>query len=100
MDPGGQKDPRRRCKHANFVGDTLVPGEAEFLFTAYSVFTVHKVTWGKGGDMHHVELDAASDNKELLDTSGGTGGGQGGGGAAARWAAPAGSETLELAPWI
>ena len=66
---------------------TTVGGEAEFLFAPYSIFTVRNVTWGQGGAPHRIELDAATDN--LVQAEGGDG----------RWATPAGSEDLPLAPW-
>ena len=87
VDPEGQQDPTKRCKHVNFVEHSLVPGESEYLFTAYSIFTVRRVTWGGGGEPHRIELDAASDNSVAAE------GGDG------RWATPAGSERLPLAPW-
>ena len=68
----------------------LAPGasaEQEYLFTAYSIFTVRSVAWGAGGAPHRIELDAASDNR--VEAEGGEG----------RWATPAGSEHLPLAPW-
>ena len=87
VDPAGEGDTSKRCKHVNFVEHSLVPGEQEYLFTAYSIFTVRSVTWGAGGAPHRIELDAASDNQAAAE------GGQG------RWATPAGSEGLPLAPW-
>ena len=87
VDPEGQQDQTKRCKHVNFVKHSLVAGESEYLFTAYSIFTVRRVTWGGGGEPHRIELDAASDNS--VDAEGGDG----------RWATPAGSERLPLAPW-
>ena len=87
MDPAGEHDEAKRCKHVNLVEVSLVPGEQEYLFTAYSIFTVRRVEWGQGGAQHVVELDAASDNNAAAE------GGQG------RWATPAGSEQLPLAPW-
>ena len=87
VDPAGEQDVARRCKHVNFVEHSLVPGEREYLFTAYSIFTVRAVTWGAGGAPHRIELDAASDNTAAAE------GGHG------RWATPAGSEELPLAPW-
>lgn len=65
-----------------------VQEEQEYLFVAYSIFTVRSVRWGEGGARHEIELDAASDNSP---------GAEGGGGGA--WATPAGSEELPLAPW-
>jgi hypothetical protein len=87
VDPAGQHDVSKRCKHVNFVEHSLVPGEQEYLFSAYSIFTVRAVTWGEGGAPHRIELDAASDNQ--VDAEGGDG----------RWATPPGSEQLPLAPW-
>ena len=93
MDPAGEHDSSRRCKHVNFVSHSLIvdaagnPAEQEYLFTAYSIFTVRAVTWGVGGAPHRIELDAASDNAAAAE------GGYG------RWATPAGSEELPLAPW-
>ena len=86
VDPDGEHDQTKRCKHVNFVTHSLVGGEAEYLFTAYSIFTVRAVSWGAGGAMHRIELDAASDNR--VDAEGGNG----------RWATPVGSEDLPLAP--
>ena len=42
-----------------------VPGEEEYLFAPYSVFTVLRSTWNAGttADPHEVELLAAVDNK-------------------------------------
>ena len=88
VDPAGEHDLTKRCKHVNFVKHSLVPGEQEYLFTAYSIFTVRSVTWGSGGAPHRIELDAASDNRVEAE---GTGGG--------RWATPIGSLELPLAPW-
>ena len=87
VDPAGEHDATKRCKHVNFVEHSLVPGEEEYLFAAYSIFTVRKVTWGQNGAPHLIELDAASDNKP--DAEGGSG----------RWATPIGSEGLPSAPW-
>jgi hypothetical protein len=87
VDPAGEHDLTKRCKHVNFVKHSLVPGEQEYLFTAYSIFTVRSVTWGVGGAPHRIELDAASDNRVAAE------GGEG------RWATPIGSESLPNAPW-
>ena len=42
-----------------------VPGEEEYLFAPYSVFTFRRSTWNAGttADPHEVELLAAVDNK-------------------------------------
>ncbi len=93
MDPAGEADVTKRCKHVNFVSHSLVvdelgdPVEQEYLFTAYSIFTVRAVAWGEGGAPHRIELDAATDNR--AEAEGGDG----------RWATPAGSEALPPAPW-
>ena len=87
VDPAGEHDLAKRCKHVNFVEHSLVPGEEEYLFTAYSIFTVRSVAWGAGGAPHRIELDAASDNRAEAE------------GGAGRWATPANSEHLPLAPW-
>ena len=87
VDPEAETDVAKRCKHVNFVEHSLVPGEQEYLFTAYSIFTVRAVAWGVGGAPHRIEIDAASDNQAAAE------GGQG------RWATPVGSEELPLAPW-
>ena len=71
VDPAGADDVAKRCKHVNFVEHSLVPGEQEYLFTAYSIFTVRAVTWGAGAAPHRIELDAASDNQAA--TEGGEG---------------------------
>ncbi len=40
LDPRGRNIPEFRCRHVNFLENTQIPGEEEFLFTPYSVFTV------------------------------------------------------------
>ena len=93
VDPAGEAEPSKRCRHVNFVSHSLVadhagnPLEQEYLFAAYSIFTVRAVAWGEGGAPHRIELDAASDNGREAE------------GGAGRWATPAGSEALPLAPW-
>lgn len=41
-----------------------VPGEDEYLFVPYSVFTVTRVVWAEGTpeNPHKIELEAAKDN--------------------------------------
>ena len=90
VDPAGEHDPTKRCKHVNFVQHSLVVGESEYLFTAYSIFTVRSVHWGVGGAAHRIELDAASDNRVEAEATHRDDG---------RWGTPVGSETLPLAPW-
>jgi hypothetical protein len=57
-------DPRRRCVHVNYVERvTAVPGEQEFLYAAYSTFTVQAITYN--ADQHWVvDLFAAPDNRD------------------------------------
>jgi hypothetical protein len=89
VNPAGAADRAQRCKHVNLVTHRSpgVPDEQEYLFTAYSIFTVRSVTWGQGGAPHQIELNAASDNNPAAE-----GGGHG------AWASPGGSD-LPLAPW-
>ena len=58
-----------RCKHVNFVTRTNVPGEEEFLFSQYSVFTIKETRWSKAAvvdevNPHVITLIAAIDNKK------------------------------------
>ena len=67
QDRRGEESRRYRCKHVNYVNRTNVAGEEEYLFSAYSVFTVMRVAWQAnptGSNPHVVELKAAIDNKE------------------------------------
>ena len=57
---------RPGCKHVNLVTHTNVVGELEFLFAAYSAFTVVSVEWAARPDdetPHVVVLQAAIDNR-------------------------------------
>jgi hypothetical protein len=70
-------DARSPMYNASLVKkNTLIPGEEEFLFVPYSVFTIDKVTWRHGTkhQPHEILLKASSDNT-------------------------AEPEDLELAPW-
>ena len=63
VDPAGEHDRTRRCKHVNYVLKSLVGGEKEYLFTAYSVFTVRRVEWSDDNTtLSRIELEAALDN--------------------------------------
>ena len=66
VDPEGEHQPGKLCRHVNYVAKTHVPGEQEYLFTAYSVFTIRQVTWSVNPQAtpHEIELDAALDNQE------------------------------------
>jgi hypothetical protein len=63
VDPAGEHDRTRRCKHVNYVRKSLVGGEKEYLFTAYSVFTVRDVQWSDDNKtLSRIVLEAALDN--------------------------------------
>ena len=63
MDPAGENDPARRCKHVNYVRNGLAGDEREYLCTAYSVFTVRRVEWSADATtLSRIELEAALDN--------------------------------------
>ena len=62
VDPRGRDDPAYRCKHVNFVRHSHVHGEHEYLFTAYSVFTVRRCVWAEGKELSRIEVDATLDN--------------------------------------
>jgi len=62
VDPRGRDDAAHRCKHVNFVRHALVEGEHEYLFAAYSVFTVRRCVWADGDELSRIEIDAALDN--------------------------------------
>ena len=64
VDPAGEHEPARRCKNVKYVRHTLVEGEREYLFAAYSAFTIRKVSWSADpmATPHCIELDAALDN--------------------------------------
>ena len=55
------------CKHVNFLQRSNVEGEEEFLFTAYSVFTVRSRDIKSGPtnwmDPHKIVLEVAPDNR-------------------------------------
>lgn len=89
VDPAGAEDATKRCKHANLIKYSIVPGEREYLFSAYSIFTVRSVVWGVDGAHHRIHLDAATNNHPRSDAERGDG----------RWGTPVGSEELPLAPY-
>ena len=43
VDPEGEDDEEELCQNANYIANTHIPGEDEYLFVPYSVFTVTKV---------------------------------------------------------
>ena len=70
VDPRGKDFARYRCKHVNFVENSNVSGEREFLYAPYSVFTVESAYFPSDGEVLDennpaiVELLAASDNSK------------------------------------
>lgn len=66
LDPRGETQFKYRCKQVNLVERTNVAGEEEFLFAAYSAFTVQEVAWGAGTDdePHVIRVHAAIDNRK------------------------------------
>ena len=63
FDPRGKEHPEYRVKHMTFVSKTLIPGEREYLFAPYSVFTLVSVKWSVH-DTIKFTIRAARDNKE------------------------------------
>jgi hypothetical protein len=71
-DPQGDNLPGHRCKHVNLLRVSHVPDELEFLFQAYSVFTVRDVQWSAVAPAtmaqpHRITLVPASDNALELE---------------------------------
>ncbi len=63
VDPAGELDRGRRCKHVNYVLRSLAGDEKEYLFAAYSVFTVRQCEWSDDPTLpSRIVLDAALDN--------------------------------------
>ena len=67
--PRAEASVEYRCRHVSYISDSMtnVPGEGEYLFAPYSVFTIRRVCWSDNptaGNPHVVELDVAVDNKE------------------------------------
>ena len=62
-------DPVQRCNHVNLVTATHVPGEFEFLFSAYSAFEVVRVHWSPTPQdkttPHEITLRAVPDNRAV-----------------------------------
>ena len=64
FDRRGKTEEKYRVRHMSFVMNTSVPGEAEYLFAPYSVFTLQSVKWGTNPPQHHFVIKAAIDNRE------------------------------------
>ena len=64
FDPRGELNPHYRVRHMTFVNKTLIPGEGEYLFAPYSVFTLVSINWSANRDKpHEFTILAARDNK-------------------------------------
>ena len=66
----GATDPKYRCKHAHYVSNSNGGREDEFLFAAYSAFTVLAVRWlpAAADNPHVIEVEAVLDNYAVPDT--------------------------------
>ena len=65
VDPEGEEDEDELCQNANFITNTLVPGEDEYLFVPYSAFTVTKVEISPTPNYkkpHRIYIEASSDS--------------------------------------
>lgn len=81
LDKRGKTQAKYRVSHMTYVNKTLIPGEGEYLFAPYSVFTVKNVSWSSSTDEpHHITIQAAYDNLASEDGK-------------------SSSEDLPLAPW-
>jgi hypothetical protein len=64
LDPRGADDAHFRCKHAQYLTETHVQGEEEFLFAVFSVFTVREAQWSDDpAAPHRITVEAALDNQ-------------------------------------
>lgn len=65
FDVRGEVQPEFRVKHMTFVSKTLIPGEGEYLFAPYSVFSVVSVRWSDQLNRPHLlTIMPACDNKQ------------------------------------
>eukprot|EP00729_Bicosta_minor_P005202 gene5202-26196_t len=65
VDPAGEDDEEELCQNANYIANTLVPGEDEYLFVPYSAFTVTKVELSPTPNYkkpHRIYIEAAGDS--------------------------------------
>ena len=64
FDPRGKHDYEYRVQHMTFVSKTLIKGEHEYLFAAYSVFKLVSIEWSaKLSKPHKFVIRAAVNNK-------------------------------------
>ena len=64
FDPRGELQPKYRVQHLTFVSKTLIPGEGEYLFPPYSVFTLLSIKWSDELiKPHEFTVRAERDNK-------------------------------------
>ena len=82
LDPRGKDDRQYRCKHVNLVTGGHVDSEKEYLFSAFSVFRVVKIspspTPTNPATPHEITIFAETDNTQFPTTE---------------------DVDLELAPW-
>merc|ERR1711971_553197 len=65
FDKRGELQPGYRIQHMTYVSKSLVPGEQEYLFSPYSVFTLVSVKWSNTlRKPHEFVIEAALDNKK------------------------------------
>ena len=65
VNPDGEKDDDELCQNANFLKSSEVPGEEEYLFMPYSVFTVRHCEWSDSPTPkapHRITIEAAEDS--------------------------------------
>ena len=59
-------DQEQRCRQANFIAKSEMASEKELLFSAYSAFTVEKITWStkpaQPTTPHEIVIRARPDN--------------------------------------
>ena len=71
LDARGKHDRKFRCKHVNLVTQGHADGEQEYLFSAFSVFTVTEVKQSRAPTMvdtpHEITVTAALDNTDRGD---------------------------------
>ena len=64
FDPRGELQPKYRVQHLTFVSKSLIPGEGEYLFPPYSVFTLLSTKWSAELiQPHEFTVRAARDNQ-------------------------------------
>ena len=71
LDPKGATDYKYRCLHVNYVDNSNVKGEEEFLFAPYSAFKVISVSWSPEPENpwkpHVIHVEAILDNWKISE---------------------------------